>query len=439
MSARVRQVSQRRLGEGGKGMERTGLIMKLTDKTVIVMTPSGEFVQVRRLANMEVGMEIPIPEIGTGAGRRRRKAFGWQRVGVAATAACFVVAAGAWFGISQMGDDTAFAYVAMDINPSIAFTIDKANKVMNVVGLNTDGKALVTQLKVNRKPLKEAINEAIDDAVSRQMLPNQDAILITAAPVDNGHTDISQVPSEVKADVQAALQGNTKAQALHPSVYTLQLSHSVWDAARKANISPGKLASYMIARQEGRPLTLNDLEGKTLNSVMASSQSATNVVAALESGNQQDIRAVLDSISNQAPTKQLVISSKSGAKTHGKQNQTHGQSNKPKQDGSPTQPASQSQGTSRSNESNSNTTGTQSSLHVKVENNSGITVNLAGQKFHIDVGQKSDDSSDSGHSQHADYSSQNKTAGRYHAPTDGLKMPRRGGSPLQGTNPGTLG
>ncbi len=275
-------------------MGELGIIMQLRDRNAIVMTKSGAFVRIPRRPNMEVGMEVPV-----NTARRRRRVPMWQRVSVAVAAACMVAVSGVWFGIGQMGDDTAFAYVSMDINPSIAFTIDKSEHVMAVSGLNPDGMRLAAKLHVDHESLKQAVQTAINAAVTNHMLPNEDAILITAAPASNS-ADIATLTQAVKQDVESAVAANQTAKELQPHIYTLQVSNPVWQAATKADISPGKLASYLIAQKEGYHYTLSDLKGQTLGSVLGQSSKAESVVSALQSKNAANLKTIMQSLQQQA-------------------------------------------------------------------------------------------------------------------------------------------
>jgi hypothetical protein len=412
-------------------LQRTGLIMKLTDKTAIVLTQLGEFVRVPREVNMEVGMEVPISTVSVS--HRTCRSPRWQRFGAAAAAACLVVAAGVWFGVGQMGDDTAFAYVSMDINPSVAFTIDKAERVIDVVGLNPDGKALVAELHVDRTPLKDAIQDAIDDAVSQQMLPNADPVLVTAAPATTD-TNISKVSSSLKADVQSALQHNTKAESLHPTVYTLQVSNTVWEAALKANISPGKFASYVIARQEGHTFALDDLEGENLGTVLSSSKSATNVISALKSGDDNKLRSIIQTLTAPTSTKpvtsNIVGNAPSGHHTLPSGNKTGTVS---------TSGGSGESGKGLTNPSNQGSGNTENTIQsppqspLPLHKQTGITVTLAGKQFQIEVGKASKTSSPTNAVNIQ--SVQNHVATQDQSPTNGTKMP---GSGDDSTNNSTI-
>lgn len=279
-------------------MDNLGVVMKLADKTAIVMTHSGGFVRVSRRPDMEVGMEVPLS-----VGRKKKRIPVWQRTGAAVAAAAIVLAAGAWFGIGQMGDDTAYAYVSVDINPSLAFTINQSQHVIAVTGLNRDGIALASELHVDHETLKAAVTAAIDKAVSKQMLPDEDTILVTAAPATN-QADAKTVSQSVKADVQSALAANKTATQLKPHVYALQVSKPVWTAATKASVSPGKLASYLIAQQEGHNYSLSQLQGGTLGTVLGESSQASAVIAALKSNNTKQLETVVHTLQQHKKTDQ---------------------------------------------------------------------------------------------------------------------------------------
>jgi hypothetical protein len=206
-----------------------------------------------------------------------------MRGAAAGLAACLTIAAGMWWGQSRIGTVTAeaYAFVSIDINPSVALQVDQKQRVLEAFGLNDDGTRLLQRVHLEKEePLKAALEDIVDAAVAAGMLPDEDAILISAAPA-NGQADVSAVQEQAEQTVKDTIQNNPEVRQHHPTVYSIGVSAVVWNAAKQANISPGKFAAFLIAQQEGKEVTLADLHGKTLEEVL-STPSAHSIVEILK-------------------------------------------------------------------------------------------------------------------------------------------------------------
>ncbi|GMA51933.1 hypothetical protein GCM10025857_32900 [Alicyclobacillus contaminans] len=268
-------------------MRRQGIVMELAADAAVVLTKDGEFCRLPRTANMHVGSTVSwdAPEQPSHLKHGRRKAIhrsAWYRIGGAAIAACVAVAAGAWWSFQDGRATEAYANVAIDINPSLSMTVNQAMKVLAAKGINTDGQQLLSALskdghRLVDETLQQALSDVTAEAAKQGMIPNQDTILISAAPVSTGPSAqqvVDKITSEAARSVQQEIAENPQVKAHHPAVCTLGLSGMVWNAASQANISPGKLAAYIIASSEGEHLTLSQLQGPTLDTVLSGKQAA---------------------------------------------------------------------------------------------------------------------------------------------------------------------
>ncbi len=200
----------------------------------------------------------------------------WYRVGIAGAAACLAIAAGAWWSVGVEHPVEAYARVSIDINPSVAVTVNSQMVVINATGMNADGRRLVSQLKLKGEPLKRAVSDVLNAAAQDGMLPDADTILISAAPAQSNakvdQTAENRDASRTRCAV-GHLQQSTGAETPPEGVCAGTVEHDYWSAANQANISPGKLAAYLIASTEGQSVSLNQLQGETLGSILSSTKS----------------------------------------------------------------------------------------------------------------------------------------------------------------------
>jgi len=255
-------------------MQKSGIVMTVNDQFAVVFTKDGQFCHVPFSPGMEVGRQVQwladSPEVRQPAQRRGGRSFrqwdAWRRYGTAGLAASLLVAVGAWVSSSTFlpVKAEAYAYVSVDINPSVSLTVDKKLQVLSAVGANADGKTLVGLVDLQGQSLSAAMAQVVTVAISQHMMPLRDSILVTAAPV-RAADSVSQIETQAEHDLQDAIQTNPAARSLQPSVFSLGLSHAVWEAADEAKIPPGKLAVYLVARDKGEPVHLTQVSSNALN------------------------------------------------------------------------------------------------------------------------------------------------------------------------------
>lgn len=253
--------------------------MSIKKTHAVVLTADGQFCRIPASPALAIGMEVswvadamPLPdkEVQLGKAKRHWQPRLWQRYGMAGMAASLLVAAGIWFATNTLSPARAeaYAFVSMDINPSLLFQVDKNLKVVSFQGENQDGTTLLSSLNLKGMSLSNAVEQVVQKAASTNMLPAQDSILVATAPV-NSSVSVNEIESQVEQDVNNAIQASPAAQSLKPTVYSLGLSNAVWEAASNAKIAPAKLATYLVARDEGFNLTVSQLSGDTLKQVFA--------------------------------------------------------------------------------------------------------------------------------------------------------------------------
>ncbi|MBT9162822.1 MAG: hypothetical protein DDT27_01387 [Dehalococcoidia bacterium] len=78
----------------------------------------------------------------------------------------------------------AVANLAMQVNPALQLSLDREHKVIGVEGLDEDGKALLAQLDVQNKELRQALQEIIDVLMDGGFLTPEVRVVIVLHPID---------------------------------------------------------------------------------------------------------------------------------------------------------------------------------------------------------------------------------------------------------------
>src|SRR5579875_925089 len=284
-------------------MQKSGIIMEIQEKQAIILTKDGQFLRIGRTPNMFIGKEIQevswLSTANSANGHKkfpRRRSSRWYRFILAGTAACLALALRVWHTFEDGPPKAeAYAFVSLDVNPSVSLTVDERLDVLNAVGLNHDGTVLLSKLHIKGEPLKTAINTIISAVFKAHMLPQGDSILVAAAPAGS-HSDVASVREEAAEDLNQALKQNDVAGKMNARVYSVSVPQNVWKTSVEAHVSPAKLAAYAVAKQEGLPVNPNQLQGSVLGSIFKNEGEVNQIVDALGSKDPSEVEDLVQSL-----------------------------------------------------------------------------------------------------------------------------------------------
>ncbi|MCP3742401.1 anti-sigma-I factor RsgI family protein [Rossellomorea sp. BNER] len=124
---------------------KKGIIFEVRDEYLILMTPDGYFLKGRKNTNKQyvVGEETSFFPI-TGKRKKRKGIKPYLLLPVIAVATlmlCFSMM------LPLFQNDEVYAYVSVDINPSLELSINRDHEVIDIIPYNVDGKKILSQLK----------------------------------------------------------------------------------------------------------------------------------------------------------------------------------------------------------------------------------------------------------------------------------------------------
>lgn len=268
-----------------------GIVMEVNGRHAVVMTSDGRFERVRVPAMVQVGDFVPLT---SGSVTQMTRMRHWRlRSGIAGVAAAVVLVAGLFHGVFVSAPEAqAYAFVSLDAEPSVSLDLTKQMTVIDVRGMNPSGDALAKSLHLKGQSLNKAVQHLVAKLATDDTLPSNDTIVITAAsPTDN--TEVSNVEAQAVAAVHQALQLNPSAATTVTNVYSMDVPDAVWKKAVKAHVSPGQYATYLLAKESGAPVTLQDLSSPTLQRVFAQAHDFQTAVSGLDAGNYSQVAAIL--------------------------------------------------------------------------------------------------------------------------------------------------
>ncbi|WP_313960555.1 anti-sigma factor domain-containing protein [Bacillus thuringiensis] len=157
-----------------------GIVMDIKKHNVVVLTPNGEFITFNRKAHSYmIGEEISFDEEEQRSPRFTMPSFLKSASILVACLLCVFL-----FFYNQP-EEKAFAYVSVDINPSLEASVTKDLRVIDLRACNDDGRRILKEMKQwENKHVQDVIRTIIKQSQEDKYLTNDKEVMLTAVAKD---------------------------------------------------------------------------------------------------------------------------------------------------------------------------------------------------------------------------------------------------------------
>ena len=207
-------------------MMNKGIVMDIKKHSVVVLTPNGEFITCKRKGDScMIGEEISFDEQEQKASRFSIPYF---LKPASLLVACFLCALLFFY---NQPEEKVFAYVSVDINPSLEVSVTKDLRVIDLQACNDDGRRILKELKQwENKQLQEVIRTIIKQSQEDKYLTNDKQVMLTAIAKDKLlEPKLEKVMKELKKEYELK----------HITVEYQSSTMQVRENARKAGMGTG--------------------------------------------------------------------------------------------------------------------------------------------------------------------------------------------------------
>ncbi|ANB61992.1 anti-sigma factor domain-containing protein [Anoxybacteroides amylolyticum] len=219
---------------------RNGIIMEEHKHYYIVMTRDGEFLKVKKIKEYQIGEEISFTTSQEEKASLGQKLFA-RKIPQFSMALVLLLAVIPL--LTNLNTGKAYAYVTIDINPSIEMSIDDKQTVTDMRAYNDDGRKIVRSIDDWRgKTLTDVTEEIIDQSEQNGYLKNERDVMISITHINKKNKTIDE---QIEKTIHM-IEQKTKL-----AVTMIEISKRTHDEAKKLGVSPNKLA---IAENNGVPI-----------------------------------------------------------------------------------------------------------------------------------------------------------------------------------------
>ncbi|WNB93008.1 anti-sigma factor domain-containing protein [Bacillus sp. NEB1478] len=236
------------------------IIVEVSNRHLIVLAEGGEFKKIKNTnPKHQVGQEIILPTKNLNLGSFMTVMFNWK-TGTAAALAIILL----FFQVlSPITGQGAYAYVGMDMDPSLELKINGEMQVLNIVSFNEEGKNVLQRLDGWKKQnISKVTNDIFEISKKLGYLEPDEEVLITTTLSEEIPENKEQ---ELKERVNEVMNKTAKEKSVEMT--TIVISSKEREEAKKMKISPGQYAIYTAAKKSGINITAKEVSGKTIEEI----------------------------------------------------------------------------------------------------------------------------------------------------------------------------
>lgn len=202
------------------------IVVELKNEFAAVLSDDGCVITVKN-NNYEIGQIIQI---------KKQRVQIYKKISMfAASAAAFVI-----LGTSVWAYASPYTYVSLDVNPSIEFTVNRFDRVIQVRAVNDDGSELLSGIEAKElvnKAITGALTTALDQIIEAGYIDHktENGIVIAASSKN------SEKAGDLVSDLKEAVDRKISEEGNIAVVEAFSVASNRVDEAKELGITPGKL------------------------------------------------------------------------------------------------------------------------------------------------------------------------------------------------------
>lgn len=245
--------------------EFKGSILEINGNQAIVMTDKCDFISVKCHPDMFVGQQISFRKKDIKTSKMAYAKYITLVAGIFLTMLCSA------FLFQQYSPEKAFAYIDVDINPSVELLINEDAKVLSTKSLNADAQKLLKDLKLVNKPVKQAISEIV--TASQQLgyiSPEKNNAVLVSASINEKYTDKQKASQQKKLDniltEVKTISVKVGSNDLKPEV--IKVTPQNRKTAVENDISMGRYELYEKIKEKNPDITVKNAKTERVGSML---------------------------------------------------------------------------------------------------------------------------------------------------------------------------
>lgn len=244
-------------------MKEKGMIVKIKGPTCVILTRDGVYkkVPLAGRSNARVGSEI---EFTSG------NWFDYLKPAMMVASLLIIVLGASLF--HSLTTPEAFAYVSLDINPSLELAVSSDFKVLGVCPVNGDAEKILAGLDLKGLDLYTCINTILAKSAQEGYLkPGQKNYVLSTITVNENAVTDTDTQTQAQVNYEAFTENLSKAVTsdnVDIELMILSSDQSTRTEAKKQGLSTGKLAFMKGTAESGEKITVDQVKESSVTELV---------------------------------------------------------------------------------------------------------------------------------------------------------------------------
>lgn len=248
-------------------MNNYGIIYDIRNDKAVVLTQNSNFVMVHKREDMFLGQKIAFDD--KDIYRLKKNHYKYVSIGAGIAAVCVLLLV--VFRMVPANADI-YGYVAVDINPSMEFCINKDYKVLEAVAFNDDAAKLIKDIKVTYRPIEDVIMEIIKGSKKYGYIATEEKTdILISATLNNANKETGANNSSGSSNIDKLLGKIEKVIESNNSNIdgkTVRLTLEEREAARELDISMGKYDLFLKLKEQGKAISIDEIDAMKVSDLI---------------------------------------------------------------------------------------------------------------------------------------------------------------------------
>lgn len=251
-------------------MKYEGIVIKLTKNRAIVTTDDFQCFYIKRTPAIYVGKHIEFTKTDIIS----KGTIGVKLISSAACILLVLAVALRLIGISNIGDiiydSKAFAYIGVDINPSLDIEIDEDGMVLGLTPLNEDAKPLIKNIDIKNMEVLQVVDKIINLAKSNGVVSeNEKEYILLSSTLNSDKEDSGKYQAgRKKLDaIVSSLKDNIEKKG-EVDIYIVQASKSEREDANERGISTGRYKLFNELKENINGFSIEEARNISVNQLI---------------------------------------------------------------------------------------------------------------------------------------------------------------------------
>ncbi|MDD6039240.1 MAG: anti-sigma factor domain-containing protein [bacterium] len=279
------------------------VIVDLSKDQAVALQEDGQFVKIKN-ANYSIGQEICL----------KAQTIRFTKQAAIAASAALVLLAGGGFGTYTWSNP--YSYVSLDINPSIAYSLNEYDRVISATGMNEEGEQIVEALgrSIKNRDITTALSMTIEQLTAEAYIDSENTNYLVIGVYSDDDTKANKLLNTVDSFSPDETQ--------LCSISTVSVSKETKDAADELGISCGKMelinevASVSADVAGVDPVVLADMSVAELEQAKADALGTDNEDTISVASNTDDTDAVSSDLKSAEESDSVTSTTKDEVSTN---------------------------------------------------------------------------------------------------------------------------